>query len=154
MVTDGHNIASGILLKGISKGPLGAGLASMDIGSAKFVFPRHFPNKDRLTSSRPDTIVPMKLVPRTYPRYLLRSTGGCRGNREHSAPATATPPTSKVRHPIVSSFHNKGTSILWRSNTVKTPGPRASSNPPSSSTVICVAIFLKPQVKSPTIPFR
>eukprot|EP00983_Pelagomonas_calceolata_P013789 441564-Pelagomonas_calceolata.AAC.1 len=41
----------------------------------------------------------MKRVPRTSSRYPLRSRGGCGGNREHSAPATATPPPSKVRHP-------------------------------------------------------
>eukprot|EP00983_Pelagomonas_calceolata_P003938 127417-Pelagomonas_calceolata.AAC.1 len=34
MVTERHNIASRILLKGVSKGPLDAGLASLDIGSA------------------------------------------------------------------------------------------------------------------------
>eukprot|EP00983_Pelagomonas_calceolata_P066152 1148891-Pelagomonas_calceolata.AAC.1 len=32
-------------------------------------------------------------------RYPLRSRGGHGRNREHSAPATATSPTSKVRHP-------------------------------------------------------
>eukprot|EP00983_Pelagomonas_calceolata_P025261 793627-Pelagomonas_calceolata.AAC.1 len=32
-VTERHNLARRILLKGINKGPLGAGLASMDIGS-------------------------------------------------------------------------------------------------------------------------
>eukprot|EP00983_Pelagomonas_calceolata_P020514 646185-Pelagomonas_calceolata.AAC.1 len=41
----------------------------------------------------------MKRVPRTNSRYPLRSRGGRGGNREHLAPATATPPTSKVRHP-------------------------------------------------------
>eukprot|EP00983_Pelagomonas_calceolata_P057707 1145184-Pelagomonas_calceolata.AAC.1 len=40
----------------------------------------------------------MKRVPRTNSRYPLRSTGGHRGNREHSAPAAATPPTPKARH--------------------------------------------------------
>eukprot|EP00983_Pelagomonas_calceolata_P053973 1143513-Pelagomonas_calceolata.AAC.2 len=34
MVTERHNNTSRILLKGVSKGPLGAALASMDIGSA------------------------------------------------------------------------------------------------------------------------
>eukprot|EP00983_Pelagomonas_calceolata_P040601 1137683-Pelagomonas_calceolata.AAC.2 len=65
----------------------------------KYIFPRHFPDKQRLTSSPPDAIlfVPMKRVPMTDSRYLLRSRGGRRGNREHSAPATATPPTCK-RH--------------------------------------------------------
>eukprot|EP00983_Pelagomonas_calceolata_P079047 1154513-Pelagomonas_calceolata.AAC.2 len=120
MVTEHHNIASKIL-KGVSKGPHGAGLASIDTGSAdrlalqnlqipehstnrtllKYIFPRRFSDKHRLTSSRPDAIlvVPMKRVPRTNSRYLLRSTGGRGGNRGHSAPATATPPTSEVRHP-------------------------------------------------------
>eukprot|EP00983_Pelagomonas_calceolata_P088291 1157171-Pelagomonas_calceolata.AAC.3 len=41
----------------------------------------------------------MKRVPRTNSRYPLRSRGGHGGNRKHSAPATATPHTSKVRHP-------------------------------------------------------
>ena len=34
MVTERHNIASRILLKAISRDPLGAGIASMDTGSA------------------------------------------------------------------------------------------------------------------------
>eukprot|EP00983_Pelagomonas_calceolata_P085711 1156613-Pelagomonas_calceolata.AAC.6 len=38
-------------------------------------------------------------VPRTNSRHPLRSRGGRGGNREHSAPATVTPPASKVRHP-------------------------------------------------------
>eukprot|EP00983_Pelagomonas_calceolata_P067821 1149638-Pelagomonas_calceolata.AAC.4 len=48
-----------------------------------------------LTSSRPDAILvgPIKRVPRTNPR------GGRGGNREHSAPVTATPPASEVHHP-------------------------------------------------------
>eukprot|EP00983_Pelagomonas_calceolata_P025310 793958-Pelagomonas_calceolata.AAC.1 len=63
----------------------------------KFIFPRRYPDKQRLTSSRPDAIlvVPMKRVPRTNSRYPLRSRGGRGRNREHSAPATATPPPSK-----------------------------------------------------------
>eukprot|EP00983_Pelagomonas_calceolata_P045196 1139614-Pelagomonas_calceolata.AAC.1 len=121
MVTERHNIASRMLLKAISKSPLGAGLASMDIGSAdrlalqdlqipehstkrsfpKYVFPHRFPDKDRLTYSRPDAIlvVPIQKMPRSNSRYLLRSTGGRGGNREDSAPATATPPTSQAHHP-------------------------------------------------------
>eukprot|EP00983_Pelagomonas_calceolata_P013540 433443-Pelagomonas_calceolata.AAC.1 len=34
MVTERQNMSSRILFEGVSKGPLGAGLASMDIGSA------------------------------------------------------------------------------------------------------------------------
>eukprot|EP00983_Pelagomonas_calceolata_P078901 1154432-Pelagomonas_calceolata.AAC.1 len=44
-------------------------------------------------------VVPTKRVLRIHSRYPLRSKGGHGGNREHSAPATATPPTSKARHP-------------------------------------------------------
>eukprot|EP00983_Pelagomonas_calceolata_P065820 1148755-Pelagomonas_calceolata.AAC.6 len=33
-----------------------------------------------------------------------------------------------------SEVQNRGTSISWRSNTVKTPGPRISWRPPSNST--------------------
>eukprot|EP00983_Pelagomonas_calceolata_P068275 1149852-Pelagomonas_calceolata.AAC.1 len=101
MVTERHNIASRILLEAISKGPLGAGLASMDIGSAerltlqnqqipehstnrtlpKYILPYHFPDKQRLTSSCPDamSVVSMKRVPSTNSRYPLRSRGGAVG---------------------------------------------------------------------------
>eukprot|EP00983_Pelagomonas_calceolata_P121849 1160841-Pelagomonas_calceolata.AAC.2 len=84
-INERHNIASRVLFKGISKGPFGVGLASKDIGSAD----RRVPDKQRLTSSRPDAtlVVPMDRVPRTNCRYLLRSRGGRGGSREHSAPA-------------------------------------------------------------------
>eukprot|EP00983_Pelagomonas_calceolata_P098885 1158398-Pelagomonas_calceolata.AAC.1 len=142
------------------KRALGASPARLNLlGSMRLTtsIPRRFPNKQRLLSSRPDAILvqqgfPMKTVPRTNSRYPLRSRGGRRGNREHAAPATATPPTSKVRH-LVSSFQNRGTSISWRSNTVKTPGPRISRRPPSNSTVTSVAIFQGAQLKSPSMPF-
>eukprot|EP00983_Pelagomonas_calceolata_P010271 333812-Pelagomonas_calceolata.AAC.1 len=41
----------------------------------------------------------MKRELRIDSRYPLRSRGGCEGNREHSAPDTASSPTSKLRHP-------------------------------------------------------
>eukprot|EP00983_Pelagomonas_calceolata_P098849 1158395-Pelagomonas_calceolata.AAC.6 len=41
----------------------------------------------------------MKRVSRTNSRYLLRSTGGRGGSRDHSAPATVTSTASKIRHP-------------------------------------------------------
>eukprot|EP00983_Pelagomonas_calceolata_P113858 1160030-Pelagomonas_calceolata.AAC.3 len=41
----------------------------------------------------------MTSMPRTNSCYPLRSRGGRWGNRGHSAPATAIPPTSKARHP-------------------------------------------------------
>eukprot|EP00983_Pelagomonas_calceolata_P058810 1145636-Pelagomonas_calceolata.AAC.8 len=65
----------------ISKAPLGAGLASMGIGNA-----------DCLASQN-------RRATRTKPRDPLRSRGVRRGNREHSAPATATAPAFKVRYP-------------------------------------------------------
>eukprot|EP00983_Pelagomonas_calceolata_P067192 1149393-Pelagomonas_calceolata.AAC.1 len=59
---------------------------------------RNPPDPHKQTSSHPDSIsvVPTKRVPRTNSQYLLRSRGGRGGNREHSVPATATPPTSEV----------------------------------------------------------
>eukprot|EP00983_Pelagomonas_calceolata_P056247 1144501-Pelagomonas_calceolata.AAC.4 len=75
-----------------------------------------------LTSSRPDAVLvgPMKRVPRTNCRYPLRSTGGrgstqCQPQPLHLLPRSVT---------LASSFQNRGTSILWRSNTVKTPGQK------------------------------
>eukprot|EP00983_Pelagomonas_calceolata_P071735 1151380-Pelagomonas_calceolata.AAC.2 len=102
MIIERHNIASRILLKGISKGPLGVGLASMDIGSAdrlalqdlqilerstnrtlpKFTFLCRSSDEQRLTSSHPGAIsVPMKkvtlgTVPRINCPYPSRSRGG------------------------------------------------------------------------------
>eukprot|EP00983_Pelagomonas_calceolata_P082575 1155965-Pelagomonas_calceolata.AAC.1 len=67
--------------------------------------------------------------------------------------------TETVVHIVVTeivvtlSIQNRGTSTLWKSNTVKTPGPRISLRPPSSSTATYVAIFQGPQLKSPSIPF-
>eukprot|EP00983_Pelagomonas_calceolata_P005505 179527-Pelagomonas_calceolata.AAC.1 len=58
---------------------------------------------------------------------------------EHLTPATTTTPTSQVRHPS-QLLPEQRTSILWRSNIVKTPGPRTSWRPPSSSTANSVAI--------------
>eukprot|EP00983_Pelagomonas_calceolata_P049129 1141359-Pelagomonas_calceolata.AAC.2 len=52
---------------------------------------------------------------------------------------------------LVSSSQNRGTSILWSSNTVKIPGPRISSRPRSIITATSVAIFQRPQLKSPSI---
>eukprot|EP00983_Pelagomonas_calceolata_P114107 1160059-Pelagomonas_calceolata.AAC.13 len=114
-------VMSFLIYSGVWGAGMGASLASMDIGSAdrlalqdlqipehstkrtlpKCIFPRHFPDKDRLTFSRPDArlVVPRHRTPRSNSRYLLRSTGGRQGNREDSEPATATPPTSKAHHP-------------------------------------------------------
>eukprot|EP00983_Pelagomonas_calceolata_P036445 1133716-Pelagomonas_calceolata.AAC.6 len=105
MVTECQNIANRSLLKIASKDPLGAGLASMYIGSAthiksatsclalqklqiperstnktlpKYIFPRFPPDNQRLTSGHLDGIlvVPMKHAPRTSSWYPSRSKGG------------------------------------------------------------------------------
>eukprot|EP00983_Pelagomonas_calceolata_P005333 173752-Pelagomonas_calceolata.AAC.1 len=102
MVTERHKIAYCNLLKGVSRIPLGACLASMDIGSTdrfalqnlqvpghltnitlpKYIFPGRFPDKQRLTSNPPYywaiSFVPIKGVPRTNSCqwYPLRSRGG------------------------------------------------------------------------------
>eukprot|EP00983_Pelagomonas_calceolata_P085930 1156657-Pelagomonas_calceolata.AAC.6 len=122
MITKRHNIASRILLKGISKGPLGTGLASMDIGRAdrlalqnlqtpehstnrsllKHIFPHCFPDKTRLSYSRPDAKF-MKRVRMTNSQYPLRSRGGRRGNKRKDYASQVQlralrkgPPTSKL----------------------------------------------------------
>eukprot|EP00983_Pelagomonas_calceolata_P072125 1151570-Pelagomonas_calceolata.AAC.1 len=46
-----------------------------------------------------------------------------------------------TRETLDMTLQNKGTSILWWSNSVETPGPKISSRPSSSSTAIYVAIF-------------
>eukprot|EP00983_Pelagomonas_calceolata_P042802 1138661-Pelagomonas_calceolata.AAC.1 len=155
MVTEqlvGHNIASRILLKAISKGPLGSGIASMDIGRAdrlalhnqqipehatkrplpKYIFPLCFPDKDRLTSSQPDAI--------------LGGTGGTGRTQRQPQPLHPIPRLIA----LVSSSQIRDMSILWKANTVKTPGPTASFRPPSSSTATYVVIFQGPQLKSPS----
>eukprot|EP00983_Pelagomonas_calceolata_P113399 1159977-Pelagomonas_calceolata.AAC.6 len=76
--------------------------------------------------------------------------------REHSAPATATPPPSKVCHPSQLLLEQRHVHLVprqWRSNPVKKPGPRISWGPPSSTTATSAAIFQGPQLKSPSIPF-
>eukprot|EP00983_Pelagomonas_calceolata_P103474 1158916-Pelagomonas_calceolata.AAC.22 len=169
MVTQRHNTASRILLKGITKGPLGAGLSSMDIGSAhRLTFqdlqiPEHSTNRTLNASSlivsqtkKGSLLVAlmqyqlflMKGVPRNNFRYPLKSRGGYKGNREHSAPATATPPASKARHPsqlLSKQRHIHLVEIKYcgdtRPKNQLTPGPRISWRPPSSSTATYVAIF-------------
>eukprot|EP00983_Pelagomonas_calceolata_P068207 1149811-Pelagomonas_calceolata.AAC.1 len=123
MVTERHNIAGGILLKGISKDPLGAGLATMDNGSA-----------DRLALQEPADF------------WTLNKYNPLQGG----AGETGRPPDSKVRHPsqlLPEQRHIHFVDV----NTVKTPGPRISLSPPSSSAVTSVAIFQGPQLKSPSI---
>ena len=133
MVTERHNIASRILLKAISKGPLGAGIASMDTGSAdrlalqdlqipehatnrplpKYFFPRRFPNKDRLKSRRPDAllVVPLKGAPRSNPCYGLRMQGGVGGTGRTQRQPQPDHPLTRLATPV-SSTQIGGTSAL------------------------------------------
>ena len=125
MITERHNIACRIIMKAIETGSLGGCFVQMDIGSKdrlalqdlqipegstnrtipKWLFPRCFPPKQRLTSSRPDAIlvapIPTKRkdAPAAHPRYALRSRSGCRGVGGLSAPAPANRPTPRVRNP-------------------------------------------------------
>eukprot|EP00983_Pelagomonas_calceolata_P005921 196112-Pelagomonas_calceolata.AAC.1 len=61
MVIKRHNIASRILLKGVSRGPLGAGLASIDIGSADCL-------------ALQDLQIPEHSTNRTLPKYIFPSS--------------------------------------------------------------------------------
>jgi len=125
MITERHNIACRMIIKAVSKGSFCACIVSMDVGSAdrlalqnlqipenstnrtipKWLFPRRFPDKSRLTSSRPDAIlvspVPSKArkTPTIQVQQARTSGRGRRGLGELSASATAQPPMPKVRYP-------------------------------------------------------
>eukprot|EP00983_Pelagomonas_calceolata_P038020 1136639-Pelagomonas_calceolata.AAC.1 len=99
METECHNIASRIFLKGISKGPLGAGLASMDIGIADRLAVQNLQIPEHSTNTTLPNCSNENNAKGLYPVSGVRSRGGYAGNREHSAPVTATPPSFKVRHP-------------------------------------------------------
>ena len=123
MITERHNIACRLIMKAIGTGSLGGCFVQMDIGSkdrlalqdlqipegstnriiSKWLFPHHFPPRQRLTCSRPDAVqvapIPTKRkqVPAAHPRYALRSRVGCRGDGGLLAPAPANQPTTRVR---------------------------------------------------------
>eukprot|EP00983_Pelagomonas_calceolata_P055982 1144396-Pelagomonas_calceolata.AAC.2 len=81
-------------------------------------------------------------------RILLKGVGG---NKEHSAPATATPPTSKVHHPsqlLPEQRHVHLVVVKYCKDT----RPRISWRPPSNSIATSAAISQGPQLKSPSIP--
>eukprot|EP00983_Pelagomonas_calceolata_P082442 1155926-Pelagomonas_calceolata.AAC.5 len=91
-------------------------------------------------------------MPRTNSWYLLRGRGGQGENREHSALATATPPTFKARHPSQLPLEQRHEHLVE----VKYFEDTQSKNQlegPSSSTATSVTIFLRPQLKLPSIPF-
>eukprot|EP00983_Pelagomonas_calceolata_P035466 1109410-Pelagomonas_calceolata.AAC.1 len=91
-----------------------------------------------------------ELRSKTFSRRLDRVMNSQRGRTQHQPQPLHLLPRSIT---LVSSIQNRGTSILWRSNTVRTSGPRISWRPPSSSTAIYVAIFQGSELKSPSIPF-
>ena len=115
MITERHNTASRMIMKATKSGTLRGCFVQMDKGSKDrlalqdlqipegctnrtipdWLFPRRFPTKQRLTSSRPDAIIvtssptkPRKALP-IHPRYALRSRVGGRGDGELSAPVSA-----------------------------------------------------------------
>eukprot|EP00983_Pelagomonas_calceolata_P062886 1147492-Pelagomonas_calceolata.AAC.3 len=82
VVTGRHNIPNRILLESVGKALLGQ--ASMDIGSTD-----HLALQDLQDLQ---SVKDLFLV-------SVENRGGRGGTRKRSAPATATPPTSKVHHP-------------------------------------------------------
>eukprot|EP00983_Pelagomonas_calceolata_P091264 1157521-Pelagomonas_calceolata.AAC.17 len=145
-----YTIANRTLLKGVSKSPFGAGLASMHIGSTGRLALQNLQVPEHPTI-RTFPISPVgPRHKRLAPSPWRNNKGKCEGNWDYSALATATPPAIKVRHP--SQFlSERGRTILWRSNTVKAPGPRISSRPPNSNTVTPATIIQGPSHK---LPFR
>jgi hypothetical protein len=86
MITERQNLACRMILKAISKtGSLGSCVASIDIGSKermimqniqisetaeninvpKWLFPFHFPDKDRFISRRPDYVLDTPIAAKT-----------------------------------------------------------------------------------------
>ncbi len=121
MIAERHNIACRLFMKAIEAGSLGGCFVQMDIDSEdrlalqnlqvpmgstnrtvpEWLFPRQFPSKQRLTTSRPDAILVTEMPTKkarqlhnVHPRYALRSRIGCRGDRGLSATAPAYQPSS------------------------------------------------------------
>jgi len=84
----------------------------------EWLFPRQFPSKQKLTTSRPDAILvkmPIKKaqkLPNVHPRYALRRRAGCRGDRGLSAKAPACQPSSRVWKPSHHQDQEWGTASL------------------------------------------
>eukprot|EP00983_Pelagomonas_calceolata_P068767 1150059-Pelagomonas_calceolata.AAC.2 len=89
----------------------------------------------------------MKRVPRTNSQYQLRSRGGTGSTQRQPQPLQ---PLSRSVI-LVGSLQDRGTSTLWKLNTVRIPSPRISLRPPSSSIAIYVTTFQGAQLKSPSI---
>jgi len=110
-------------MKAIEAGSLGGCFVQINIGSEdrlalqnlqipvgstnrtalEWLFPRWFPSKQRLATSRPDAMLVAEMPTRktkklldVHPRYALRSKTGCRGDRGLSARAPAYQPSSRV----------------------------------------------------------
>eukprot|EP00983_Pelagomonas_calceolata_P038130 1136683-Pelagomonas_calceolata.AAC.1 len=114
MKTERHNVAGRMIFKAFSKGPWGAGLVNTDKGSDDnlqipahnlqipahasnriiplYLYPRNFPKRFRLTSSRPDAIL-------TTP-YQANPTPSC---------LSWNNPKSTLRHQINVSKSHTGT---------------------------------------------
>eukprot|EP00967_Tisochrysis_lutea_P045083 scaffold54723_cov16-Tisochrysis_lutea.AAC.1 len=73
MVTDRHIIANRILLKSISKGTLGAGLASIDVGSAGRLALRNLQIPEHSTNRNLPTHI-----------FLIRSSWFSRRTKAHA----------------------------------------------------------------------
>eukprot|EP00983_Pelagomonas_calceolata_P002132 72297-Pelagomonas_calceolata.AAC.1 len=111
-----------------------------------------------------DLQIPEHATNRTFPKisFLVASLtrigsplvgqGGAGGTGRTQRQPQPLHPLSSPKT-LVSSFQIRDTSILWKSNTVKTPCPTANSRPPSSSTATYITISLGPQLKSSSIIF-
>ena len=125
MITERHNLACRMILKAISKtGSLGSCIVSKDTGSnermtmqnlqvpetaesrivPKWLFPQpRFPDKDRFTSSRPDSVLVTPIAAKTQKQqtnvggWVLRSGRG--QLREAGSTSAAPPATSRASNP-------------------------------------------------------
>eukprot|EP00983_Pelagomonas_calceolata_P062513 1147332-Pelagomonas_calceolata.AAC.2 len=91
----------------------------------------------------------MKRVPRINSRYPLRSRGG---QGEDSAPATATPPASKVRHPSQLLPEQRHVHLLEVKYCEDTRPKNQLEASKQQHRNLCRHLS-RPQLKSPSIPF-
>ncbi len=115
---------------------------------SEWLLPCWFPTKQRLTTSRPDAILVTEM-PAKKMNYHISTLGmhqevgqgaeGIGGSQQQHQPTSFRPESGT----LVSSRLISGTSILWRSSTVKIPGLGASLKPLTTSTECSVNTFAK-----------
>eukprot|EP00983_Pelagomonas_calceolata_P025812 808467-Pelagomonas_calceolata.AAC.1 len=119
MKTECHNVAGRMIIKALRESPWGAGLVNTDIGSGDrlaqhnlqipvhasnriippYFFPRHFPKRSRLTSSRPDAMLITPDDAKSTPSSPSTSCSHHHALRSRHNPTLRTTTANRVRQP-------------------------------------------------------